>query len=322
MNARQINAYLKRHNSPLAGYGNAFIRAGRQNGVSPALLVAISGAESSFGHINSGTNNPFGWGPGIDFPNYNAAISTIAKGLRQNYLNQGLKSIPQIASKWAPAGAGNDPTNLNSHWVNNVKHFLSELGGASPMGPQGPVSAPNATAPTNTSSAPNLAQFALSQLPQIGKGYDPIKSLSDLTNMVAMGGGPQTLGTGNVTAPPTRVPGRARRGSLAELFYDPLGAVKNGQSIPAIGGHSDHVHISTTNAQAMLAAINQARKMGLNVGENPYVGVVHHVHVQDSYHYRNFSGKYNGRKLGEAADISGSAQQMAAFFRWANRYLR
>jgi hypothetical protein len=33
-------------------------------------------------------------------------------------------------------------------------------------------------------------------------------------------------------------------GKLLELFYDPIGAIKNGQSIPAIGGHSDHVHIA------------------------------------------------------------------------------
>lgn len=37
----------------------------------------------------------------------------------------------------------------------------------------------------------------------------------------------------------------ARYGShLIELFYDPLGAIKNGARIPAIGGHSDHVHIA------------------------------------------------------------------------------
>jgi hypothetical protein len=31
---------------------------------------------------------------------------------------------------------------------------------------------------------------------------------------------------------------------LLELFYDPLGAIKNGKRIGAIGGHSDHVHIA------------------------------------------------------------------------------
>lgn len=29
-----------------------------------------------------------------------------------------------------------------------------------------------------------------------------------------------------------------------ELFYDPRGGVKNGRDIPAIGGHSDHVHVA------------------------------------------------------------------------------
>lgn len=29
-----------------------------------------------------------------------------------------------------------------------------------------------------------------------------------------------------------------------ELFYDPLGGIKNGQQIGAIGGHSDHVHVA------------------------------------------------------------------------------
>lgn len=29
-----------------------------------------------------------------------------------------------------------------------------------------------------------------------------------------------------------------------ELFYDPIGGIKNGVNIGAIGGHSDHVHVA------------------------------------------------------------------------------
>lgn len=29
-----------------------------------------------------------------------------------------------------------------------------------------------------------------------------------------------------------------------ELFYDPVGGIKHGRNIGAIGGHSDHVHIA------------------------------------------------------------------------------
>ena len=36
---------------------------------------------------------------------------------------------------------------------------------------------------------------------------------------------------------------RGRKG-VRELFYDPLGGWDNFQKIPAIGGHSDHVHIA------------------------------------------------------------------------------
>jgi hypothetical protein len=30
----------------------------------------------------------------------------------------------------------------------------------------------------------------------------------------------------------------------AELFYDPMGGIKHGHSIGAIGGHGDHVHLA------------------------------------------------------------------------------
>lgn len=119
------------------------------------------------------------------------------------------------------------------------------------------------------------------------------------------------------TAPPALAGNTgARKGSLEELFYDPLGAIKRGQRIPAIGGHDDHVHIAAGNPQSMVAAMDQARRMGLRVSENPYVGQVHQVHVQNSNHYRVI-GQANGRKIGGAADVSGSPSQMAAYFKWA-----
>jgi len=189
VNAQTLNAYLKRHNSPLAGYGQSFIRAGRQYGVSPALLVAIAGAESSFGKITSGNHNPFGYGPGIDFPSWDAAISTVAKGLKQNYLSQGRTSIQAIGAKWAPQGASNDPTDLNANWAKNVEHFYNELKGGALSTPTASPSAPPSVQGPDSSSGPDLSQFAIDSLGQIGKGYDPLKSLSDLTDMIAASGG-------------------------------------------------------------------------------------------------------------------------------------
>lgn len=111
-------------------------------------------------------------------------------------------------------------------------------------------------------------------------------------------------------------------GSLAEAFYDPLGSWDNGKFGGPIGHHSDHVHLSITNPQAMIEAIRYAQAHGLNVGENPYVGAVHPVHVKDSFHYRDFAGKYGGRQLGEAIDVSGAAPRMAAYYKWATANLR
>jgi len=113
------------------------------------------------------------------------------------------------------------------------------------------------------------------------------------------------------------------KGGLAEAFYDPLGQWDNGRfSSKGIGGHSDHVHVSITNAQTMLRAIRRAQEMGLAARENPYVDAVDPVHVKGSYHYRDFPGQYGGKKLGEALDVSGNAKLMSDYFRWALANLR
>jgi hypothetical protein len=175
MTAAALERRLK--GTPLQGQGRTFWQAGRRYRVDPRLLVAIAGAESSFGKHQSGARNPFGWGPGIDFPSYEAAIETVAKGLRENYLNQGLKTIAQIGSKYAPAGAGNDPTNLNSHWTQNVSKFYRELGGKNPGATVAGAAAPplSLAAPATT---PDLAGFAFQNLGEIAAGrYSPQKAL-------------------------------------------------------------------------------------------------------------------------------------------------
>ena len=35
--------------------------------------------------------------------------------------------ISYLSTQYAPVGADNDPSNLNSHWVKNVKHFMEKL---------------------------------------------------------------------------------------------------------------------------------------------------------------------------------------------------
>lgn len=101
-------------------------------------------------------------------------------------------------------------------------------------------------------------------------------------------------------------------GRINELFYDPLGGIKMNKPIGAIGGHNDHVHVSLSTAASQWRAIQQAKRMGLRVGQDLDSNVTN-VHVHDSYHYR----KYNNKSpLRMAADVSGDPRQMAAFYRW------
>lgn len=222
MTAKQLDAYLKGKGSPLAGYGKTFVQVGRKYRIDPRLLVAIAGAESEFGKHESGQANSWGWGPGIDFPSYEAAIETVAKGLRENYLNQGLKTIPQIGSKYAPSGAANDPTNLNSHWSRNVSKFFRELGGSSPAVSAG-VPAPLPTAaPAAVSPSVDHAGVAFQNLGAIARGrFDPLESLGLLAQSVSLGGGAASSGPAATPAPSAPLPTRGGITYAGQKFTHP-----------------------------------------------------------------------------------------------------
>ena len=121
--------------------------------------------------------------------------------------------------------------------------------------------------------------------------------------------------SGGVVAPVTKVKAAPRKKSNAspksiyEMFYDPQGGWKFGGRIPAIGDHSDHVHVAADRKRVIYIG-RQAQKMGLRVseqsafsGSRPTGG-----HAPNSYHYKD-----------EAIDVSGSPARMAAFARWIRR---
>jgi len=130
--AARLDAYLTGKGSPLAGLGAVFVNESQAVGLDPRMLVAVSGAETSFGAYGPSQtiHNPFGLGPGMRFASWADAIHRAAQNLGGSlYLADGRVTIASIQQRWAPEGAANDPTGLNSNWTRNVSRYFSELGG-------------------------------------------------------------------------------------------------------------------------------------------------------------------------------------------------
>ncbi len=156
VDAAALDAYLAGKGSPLAGSGAAFVASAGQVGLDPRMLVAISGAETSFGTYGPSQliHNPFGMGPGRVYGSWGEAIAAAANNLAGPiYLGAGKVTIGQISGTWAPMGAVNDPGNLNSNWTRNVSRYYAEMGGdpassvftSSPSLAPGPVGSPIGT---------------------------------------------------------------------------------------------------------------------------------------------------------------------------------
>jgi hypothetical protein len=131
--AAQIDDFLMLRGSPMVGTGGAFVAAGQAYGVDPAFLVAIAGAESSFGEFLYAENgdqctfNAFNWfygptWPQSDFSSWDEAIGRVAAGLGGDlYYGAGLYSVYTIAPRYCPDGTDN--------WISNVSSFMIALGG-------------------------------------------------------------------------------------------------------------------------------------------------------------------------------------------------
>jgi hypothetical protein len=131
--ASQLDAFLAQQGSPMTGTGATFIAEGQTYGVDPRFLIAIAGAETSFGKLLYSENgdpcdyNAFNWfygptWPTSDFTSWDEAIARVAEGLAGPlYHGAGLYSVDAIAPTYCPDGT--------AQWVVNVKTFLIALGG-------------------------------------------------------------------------------------------------------------------------------------------------------------------------------------------------
>lgn len=117
----------------LGQYSQAFYDAGRKHGVDPKLLMAIAMHETGNGTSSAFRNkknamgiSPNGGGPRA-FSSVEESIDYAARLLKKHYLDQGLTTIAAIGGKYAPAGAVNDPHELNKHWVSGVSKYYKSF---------------------------------------------------------------------------------------------------------------------------------------------------------------------------------------------------
>lgn len=116
----------------LAAYRDVFMDAAARNGLDPKLLMAIAmhetgrGTSSAFRNKKNAMGVSDAKGPRA-FASVEDSIYFMARQLKRNYLDKGLRTVEQIGAKYAPIGAENDPRGLNKNWVDGVNRYLNEL---------------------------------------------------------------------------------------------------------------------------------------------------------------------------------------------------
>lgn len=119
--AKILASYLAKFDSPLQYHAQDFIDASSEYDLDWKLLPAIAGVESTFGKHIPGGFNGWGWGvygnQAIYFNSWREAIFTISKGLRENYLNKGLKDPYAMNRIYAASPI----------WGSKVTYFMQEI---------------------------------------------------------------------------------------------------------------------------------------------------------------------------------------------------
>lgn len=119
----KLARYLKAHHSPLADHAETFITVADTYKLDWRLLPALAGLESSFGvAVPEGSYDAWGW-IGMEFDSWDDGITTVGKGLRQKYYDQGLTTLPQIEARYAPPSAANP----NHPWLTSLQKYMNEL---------------------------------------------------------------------------------------------------------------------------------------------------------------------------------------------------
>lgn len=122
-----IENFFAKHKAPLADYGDVFIEVADKYHLDYRLLPSIAMQESNGGkRVIKESYNPFGYGiygsKVTRFENWEQAIERVGRGLREDYLNEGLTTPATIMTKYTPPSAATDGA-----WAKGVSTFFEEM---------------------------------------------------------------------------------------------------------------------------------------------------------------------------------------------------
>jgi len=119
-----LKSFFRKYNSPLFDYAEHIVVVSDKYHFDYRLLPAIAMQESGLcKFIPEDSYNCWGWGiygtTVTKFDNYDEAIETVAKGLKNHYLDNGLVTATAIMEKYTPSSQGS--------WARGVNTFLRIL---------------------------------------------------------------------------------------------------------------------------------------------------------------------------------------------------
>lgn len=119
-----LKAFLRKYNSDLYNHADKMIEVADKHQFDYRLLPAIAMQESNLCRlIPENSYNCWGWGiygtTVTRFKSYDEAIETVGRGIKRNYIDQGLVTASAIMKKYTPQSKGS--------WQYGVNTFMKAL---------------------------------------------------------------------------------------------------------------------------------------------------------------------------------------------------
>jgi len=122
--AANLKSFFRKHNSVLYDYADKIVEVSDKYKFDYRLLPAIAMQESNLCRvIPEDSYNCWGWGiygaTVTKFDSYDDAIETVAKGIKDHYIDEGLVTASAIMQKYTPPSQGS--------WQYGVNAFMKAL---------------------------------------------------------------------------------------------------------------------------------------------------------------------------------------------------